>query len=162
MTYTRNYSFQPLIRVQQKVEQKFLFYETNLSKGTFRNCDFSGCSLSQRNSLYKPNFEGSNLSGCSFDYAKLESVNFKDANLSGATFKNCESLKSVNFEGANLRYVDFTDINISEIKFQDAYIEKSIFSLKQRKMLEKMRQTNQKSTENLDIPNEHEEQEYLR
>ena len=75
-------------------------YRINLSNMDLRDCDFSGLRIC------RPQFQGSQMTGCKFVRTSLIMANFTDAKLNGADFTNAY-LENVNFHNASAIHLIF-------------------------------------------------------
>ena len=75
-------------------------YRINLSNMDLRDCDFSGLRIC------RPQFQGSQMTGCKFVRTSLIMADFTDAKLNGADFTNAY-LENVNFHNASAIHLIF-------------------------------------------------------
>ena len=88
----------------------------NLSKGTFLECEFDGCTFSEAN-LEEVTFESSKLTDCNFRNNGSNLVSFE-----GSTLVSCDFMGSVltntRFESSTFENCDFYKSDLNRISFE--------------------------------------------
>lgn len=109
-----------------------IFYNSDLSHITFRECKFDSCDFSlakfKNTALNDVQFVGCKLVGVLFDECNpfLLSVSFENCQLKLAVFYKLK-LKKTLFRNCNLQEADFTESDLSSAVFDDSDLNRAIF-----------------------------------
>ncbi len=141
-----------LVFEEEKTFDKSDFTESNLAKGEYNLCKFSGCNFSNSDlkdiKFYECEFINCNLSLAKLTNTIFRDVQFKDCKMLGLPFDNCNEFGlTVGFENCNLNHssfyrkrmaktifrnsqlveVDFTDCDLSQALFANCNLSDAKF-----------------------------------